>query len=34
VQELLARDLVDEVHVMVSPILLGGGKQLFADVRT
>jgi dihydrofolate reductase len=31
VQSLLAHDLVDEVHLMVFPILLGGGKRLFAD---
>jgi dihydrofolate reductase len=31
VQSLLADDLVDELHLMVFPILLGGGKRLFAD---
>jgi dihydrofolate reductase len=31
VQSLLAHDLVDELHLMVFPILLGGGKRLFAD---
>ena len=30
-QALLARDLVDRLHLMVFPILLGGGKKLFAD---
>jgi dihydrofolate reductase len=31
VQSLLALDLVDELHLMVFPILLGAGKRLFAD---
>ncbi len=31
VQSLLARDLVDELHLMVFPIVLGEGKRLFAD---
>ena len=31
VQSLLERDLVDELHLMVFPILLGAGKRLFAD---
>jgi dihydrofolate reductase len=31
VQSLLARDLVDELHLMVFPIVLGAGKRLFAD---
>jgi dihydrofolate reductase len=31
-QSLLANDLVDELHLMVFPIVLGGGKRLFADV--
>lgn len=31
VQTLLALDLVDELHLMVFPITLGGGKRLFAD---
>jgi dihydrofolate reductase len=31
VQGLLAADLVDELHLMVSPVVLGAGKRLFAD---
>jgi dihydrofolate reductase len=31
VQSLLALDLVDELHLMVFPELLGAGKRLFAD---
>lgn len=31
VQSLLERDLVDELHLMVFPTVLGGGKRLFAD---
>ena len=31
VQSLVAYDLVDELHLMVFPILLGAGKRLFAD---
>jgi dihydrofolate reductase len=31
VQSLVANDLVDELHLMVFPILLGAGKRLFAD---
>jgi dihydrofolate reductase len=31
VQSLLALDLVDELHLMVFPVLLGEGKRLFAD---
>jgi dihydrofolate reductase len=31
VQGLVAAGLVDELHLMVFPIVLGGGKRLFAD---
>jgi dihydrofolate reductase len=31
VQTLLARDLIDELHLMVFPIVLGAGKRLFED---
>jgi dihydrofolate reductase len=31
VQSLLALDLVDELHLMVFPIVLGAGKRLLAD---
>ncbi len=31
VQSLLARDLVDEIRVMIDPVILGGGKRLFCD---
>ncbi len=31
VQSLLAADLVDQLNLMVFPIVLGGGKRLFAD---
>ncbi|TAH32877.1 dihydrofolate reductase [Candidatus Saccharibacteria bacterium] len=31
VQLLLANDLVDELHLMTYPIILGQGKKLFAD---
>jgi dihydrofolate reductase len=32
VQSLLERDLVDELRLMVFPVLLGSGKRLFGDV--
>jgi dihydrofolate reductase len=31
VQELLEADLVDELHLMVFPVLLGTGRRLFAE---
>ena len=31
VRDLLAHDLVDELRLMIEPILLGGGKRIFAD---
>lgn len=31
VQSLLALDLVDELHLMIFPIILGSGKRLFGD---
>jgi dihydrofolate reductase len=31
VQGLLEHDLVDELHLMVFPVMLGAGKKLFAD---
>ncbi len=31
VQSLLARDLIDEIRVMIDPVILGGGKRLFSD---
>ena len=33
VQGLIANDLVDELHLMVFPIVLGAGKRLFGDTR-
>jgi len=30
-QSLMARDLVDELVLMIEPITLGGGKTLFPD---
>jgi dihydrofolate reductase len=34
VQGLLEHDLVDELHLMVFPVVLGAGKKLFADAET
>ncbi|MEV4002886.1 dihydrofolate reductase family protein [Actinomadura sp. NPDC049753] len=31
VQDLLARDLVDEIHLMWFPVILGHGRKLWAD---
>jgi dihydrofolate reductase len=33
VQSFTARGLIDEYQVVVHPVVLGGGKPLFADVR-
>ena len=31
VRALLAHNLIDEIRVMIDPILLGGGKRIFRD---
>jgi dihydrofolate reductase len=33
VQELLENDLVDELHLMVFPVLLGTGRRVFGEMR-
>lgn len=33
VQGLVANDLVDELHLMVFPVVLGAGKRLFGDAE-
>ncbi len=34
VQTLLEHDLVDELRLMIDPVVVGGGKRLFRDVGT
>jgi dihydrofolate reductase len=34
VQTLLADDLVDELRLMIDPVILGGGKRFFRDEGT
>jgi dihydrofolate reductase len=33
VSSMLNRDLIDELHLLVNPIVLGGGKAPFKDVK-
>jgi dihydrofolate reductase len=33
ISSLMNLDLIDEVHLMVNPLILGGGKALFKDVK-
>jgi len=34
VQQYLRAGLVDEMHIAVAPVVLGGGERLFDDVGT
>ena len=34
VHTLLAHDLVDEIHMLLYPLALGGGKRLFPEARS
>ena len=31
VQSLIANDLVDELRLMIDPVVLGGGKRIFSE---
>jgi dihydrofolate reductase len=33
ISSLMNLDLIDEVRLMINPIILGGGKGLFKDVK-
>jgi dihydrofolate reductase len=33
ISSLMNLSLLDEVHLMVNPLILGGGKELFKDVK-
>ena len=33
ISSLMNLDLIDEVRLMINPIILGGGKRLFKDVK-
>jgi dihydrofolate reductase len=33
ISNLINLSLLDEVHLMVNPLILGGGKALFKDVK-
>ena len=33
IEGLMNANLVDELHLMVTPLVLGGGKALFKDVK-